>query len=339
MLRVSRQPILTILTEPVPNTRGGLFQRPAEYIKAVWHVASAMPSGSHLQYGGHPAVTRSLVSGLTRLGVNHRYNPRHRNQVGDVVIVLAGLSALTQAVEWKRKGQIRQLLAGPNLVVQSTDFEAAITAPEIDLCIVPCNWVRVAYEEDAQTLRGRIRVWPCGVDETYWSCKKRTEGTRHVLVYWKNAPQELCLGAERLLKELRWEPIRIVYGCYNSGQYKKALTQSTFAVFLSQSESQGIALAEAWAMDVPTLVWNPRELTYNGRRYSTVSACPYLSDATGAEWVALDELAQLVKSFPLHEVRFKPRSWVINNMTDTVAAANLLHIAQEAYPGARHMCG
>jgi hypothetical protein len=142
---------------------------------------------------------------------------------------------------------------------------------------------------------------------------------------------------EQLLRKLRWEPIRIIYGCYNSGQYKQALMQSTFAVFLSQSESQGIALAEAWAMDVPTLVWNPRELTYNGRRYSTVSACPYLSDATGAEWVALDELAQLVKSFPRHEAGFEPRSWVLNNMTDTVAAANLLHIVQEAYPGARHM--
>lgn len=255
------------------------------------------------------------------------------------MIVLAGFSALAQAVQWKRARQIRQLLAGPNLVVQSTDFEGAITAPEIDLCIVPCDWVRVAYEEDAQTLRGRIRVWPCGVDETYWSCKKRPKGTRHALVYWKNAPQELCLGAERLLKELRWEPIRITYGCYNSGQYKEALTQSTFAVFLSQSESQGIALAEAWAMDVPTLVWNPRELTYNGRRYSTVSACPYLSDATGAEWVALDQLAQLVKSFSVQGARFEPRSWVLNNMTDTVAAANMLHIVNEASPSARRIWG
>lgn len=337
MLRASRQ--LTILTEPVANTLGRFLQGPTEYMKAVWHFASAMPSGSHLQYGGHPAVTRSLVSGLTRLGVKHRYNPRHCNQVGDVVIVLSGLSALAQAVEWKRKGEIRQLVAGPNLVVQSTDFEAAITDPEIDLCIVPCDWVRVAYEEDAHTLRGRIRVWPCGVDETYWSCKERLEGARHALVYWKNAPQELCLGVERLLKALGWESIRIVYGCYSSGQYKEALMQSTFAVFLSQSESQGIALAEAWAMDVPTLVWNPRELTYNGRRYSTVSACPYLSDATGTEWVALDELEQLVKCLPLREARFEPRSWVLNNMTDTVAAVNLLHIVQEAYPGAGYRWG
>ena len=52
------------------------------------------------------------------------------------------------------------------------------------------------------------------------------------------------------------------------------------AVFMSRSESQGLALAEAWAMDVPTLVWQspPGE---PGSVFSLSDPAPYLTSDTG----------------------------------------------------------
>ena len=52
------------------------------------------------------------------------------------------------------------------------------------------------------------------------------------------------------------------------------------AVFLSSSESQGIALAEAWSMNVPTFVWNPKPKELNGRYFPSVDSAPYLTPET-----------------------------------------------------------
>ena len=52
------------------------------------------------------------------------------------------------------------------------------------------------------------------------------------------------------------------------------------AVFISRSESQGLALAEAWAMDVPTLVWQgpPGD---GGSLFNLSDPSPYLTSHTG----------------------------------------------------------
>jgi hypothetical protein len=87
---------------------------------------------------------------------------------------------------------------------------------------------------------------------------------------------------------------RLIYGNYKSADYKKLLSEVDLCVFFSPSESQGIALAESWASDVPTWVYERGFWTApNGDVYSSSSA-PYLTDYTGNFFTSINEFNDLI---------------------------------------------
>lgn len=316
-------PIITILTNPIRCQQKSVLS--FQYILSFFKDRVFKITRKN-KLGGHPAVTRSLLRGFQKIGADFNYNPWHINDVGKTVIVLSGIDALKQTIDWKRKGIINRLFAGPNLMVGSEEYDGILGSPEIDICLVPSDWVRIAYEEDLPVLRGRIRCWYAGVDEDYWQPSNFPNVSKHVAVYFKTESEEFCHKVETILKSYGWEPIRIVYGNYNNEQYKNILLKVKLAVFLSRSESQGIALAEAWAMNIPTLVWNTKELVRNGRKYSVVSACPYLSSNTGIEWSNIEELDGILHNLETNLNERNPRSWILQYMTDMICARNLLNI-------------
>jgi hypothetical protein len=278
---------------------------------------------------GHPSVTRSLTRGLKRIGNTYSLNPVSLRNVGRLCIVLSSIPALRQATEFRRNGRIRLLLAGPNLVVRSNEHGGILASPEIDACLVPSKWVATAYAEDAPALAGRIRVWYAGVDEAYWAPQGLREERRHALIYSKNVDDAIVRLAESALGRAGWSITRVAYGSYSKCKFRAALRESRFAVFLSPTESQGIALAEAWSMDVPTLVWQPRELVIGNKRYSEFSSGPYLNPETGALWTTGEELGRLLAHLPVLLSQFSPRAWIQRNMTDVHAARKLREIVDE----------
>lgn len=117
---------ITILTEPThesPMTHIGAFKR---YVKKILGCAQRGPS----------AVLRSLMNGLKGEGVDFNYNPKNGKDVGGVVIVLSHIEALREAIELKRSGKIKKLLAGPNLVNLPSDNLELVTHPLIDYYLV-----------------------------------------------------------------------------------------------------------------------------------------------------------------------------------------------------------
>ena len=158
----------------------------------------------------------------------------------------------------------------------------------------------------------------------YW--KPSAQECDCVLVYWKTENEQFYQSVEALLRKYRYTPVRIRYKFYDPQTYKNALNKAIFAVFISRSESQGIALAEAWSMNVPTLVWDPGELTYLGRVYSSVSASPYLTEDTGKSWKDLKELENVITKIP--SLQFCPRDWVLKNMSYEASTSALLSIIE-----------
>ena len=126
--------------------------------------------------------------------------------------------------------------------------------------------------------------------------------------------------------ELLGKTLRIVYGKYQKVEYKAALNLSDFAIFISRSETQGIALLEAWAMNIPTFIWDPHFMIYKERVYSQVSAAPYLSDQTGVEWFEPDQLKFIVNIWEKGGFKFSPRKQVIACFADKICAQSLLNL-------------
>ena len=270
-------------------------------------------------------VYQSLIEGLRLLHVPFNGNPPI-SQVGDVVIVLSGVDNLRKAIGWKQANRISCLLGGPNIMNRPCDYNYLFTSKEVDACLVPSDWIRIAYEEDASMLKGRVSCWPAGVDIEEWKPAQKKDNS--VVVYWKTGSEVLCQRVEGLLRKYKYVPIRVRYGSYNKATYKNILNKAKFAVFISRSESQGIALAEAWAMNVSTLAYDPGQLTYLGRRYSIVSSCPYLTEQTGKSWSNVQELETILKDFDSFAAQFNPRNWVVSHMSYEVSARKLINIIE-----------
>lgn len=276
----------------------------------------------------HAGVTNSLLRGLQDLDVDFNYNPRKIEDLGSTVIVLTNIDALLEAIKLKKSGKIKKLLAGPNLVVLPKEHNSILLDPAIDMCIVPSKWVKTAYLEEAPNLTNRIGIWPAGIDIQYWEPMHRLfqKNSKEVLVYWKTESEDFCKKIEHILQNYGWNPCRIKYGEYHPAIYKQLLDNSLFAVFISRTESQSLALLEAWAMDVPTLVWDPQPLNTHGRIYSAISACPYLTKYTGSRWETLQELELLVQNMSNQLQNFKPLNWVKKYMSNRVATKRLLSL-------------
>lgn len=278
-------------------------------------------------FGNGPgSVFRSLRAGLEQLGVNFNYNPKDIKDMGKIVIVLSSIEALKQAIELKKNKKVKKLLAGPNLVVFSSDFNHIIASPEIDICLVPSKQVAKLYINDEPTLINRTKICYAGVDENYWKPETNCLSSNNVLVYYKNSNNNLRKKVIILLKKYHWNPIHIKYGCYRPEEYKSALSISRFAVFLSNKESQGISLTESWSMNIPTIVWSPKKTIIQDRLIENYTTAPYLSDKTGVFWNKIDDLENILVDVCHHLQVFNPRRWVLENMTDTKSTKLLLRI-------------
>src|SRR4029077_7913349 len=116
----------------------------------------------------------------------------------------------------------------------------------------------------------------------------------------------------------------------SAAEYRTLLDQAAIGVFLSAFETQGIALAEAWAMDVPTLVWDPRgEAQWRRHTFTSRASAPYLTPAPGRLWRTLDELEPALRAAMADRAGFQPRRWVLAHMTDAICSAALLEIIRD----------
>jgi hypothetical protein len=244
-----------------------------------------------------------------------------------VVIVLSGISALKQAIRLKKKGRIKKLLAGPNLVNYPSDHKKIITSSQVDVCITPSIWTDSLYQKDCPDLIGRCQIWPAGVDVEYWI--PQTEIRKNlVLIYRKNTAGPIDSVepyVDWLIKNGNQVEV-LDCGNYSSGEYRDLLSRSKIMIGFVYSESQGLAWAEAWAMDVPTLIWgNSARLSLEHKEKSTA---PYISSHTG---LTFEDFESFKKSFFLCEDsdfgNFSPRKWVIENMSDQAVAKNFCKLA------------
>ncbi len=275
---------------------------------------------------GPSAVQRSVRAGLTRLGIRFNENPLPEESAR-IVYVPGGPDSLGRAIRWRREGLVDRILAGPNIVDDPDRADRILQASEVDVAIVASDWVRQFFAAVAPRLAPKLRVCPTGVDIDVW---RPSRGHRRVgLVYLKNSDTHDPTAIMDALAEVGLAPAMVRYGRYSAGEYRAVLDQARLAVFLSASETQGIALAEAWAMDVPTLVWNPRRPVPDWAVTVQSSSCPLLTPATGAEWVTLDELRALLARHDHAAETFGPREWTVENLSDLVCARRLLSIAFE----------
>ena len=330
------RPFLTVLTAPVPGTAQRLYQDLRSRVRPFVKPGAPLPNVS--AYPGHYALVRSVVDGLRAIRADFHFNPRRMSELARVVYAPAN-EALLQAAELKRQATIDYLVAGPVNALFTDECDGIVRRPEIDRLIVAHEWA-LDFFRDEPALVAKSRPCPCGVDADHWKPTARAE--KHIaLVYWKSGDEALCEQVEQIVRRCGLEPrrVRALHGehaLFNSDDYRRLLDQSVIGVFLSTFETQGLALAEAWSMDVPTVVWDPRgPAVWRGRLFESRSSAPYLTPATGVLWRTLDELEPALRGAIAARSAFRPREWVRANMTDAICSAALYDIIKDGAAGRR----
>ncbi|MBW8869060.1 MAG: hypothetical protein JF610_17310 [Acidobacteria bacterium] len=178
----------------------------------------------------------------------------------------------------------------------------------------------------APELADKLRVCAFGVDPDDWS-PTGTRRSNTIVLYQKDVTDDFTAVVEAAIRRTGAAATRVRYGAYTRDDFRAVLDVSRAAVFLSSFETQGLALAEAWAMDVRTLVWNPQADTeWRGHRFQAGSSAPYLTSATGLAWRTEAELDAALRHAASGHPAFTPRAWVLAHMTDAICAHRLYEI-------------
>lgn len=279
-------------------------------------------------YGGHHAVTRSVVEGIANARLPANYNPCLPSRLAERVHVLSGVQALRQMIRWKKRGWIKQLTCGPNVVVRASDFNSVLASPEIDAVFNHADWACQFWAIDHPKLRDRCICWGAGVDAEFW--KPKESATRdHILVFDKRRKDQDPRRVNPYVAHLQnmgWK-VDILTRCgrigYTLERFRGLLHRAALMVgFTVGSESQGIAWAEAWAADVPTLILQQKKNTYQGLKFCCNTA-PYLTQSTGAFFYDFNDFKCQFELWRNGKHVFSPREWVLAHMSDEVCARDL----------------
>lgn len=291
----------------------------------------------YLQYssaghtGGPTVVAKNLLSELRMRGdvAWTLLTPQTRLDANySAMWVVNGLNDLFWAIKHKESLGVGQLWAGPNLVVVPQEGRGLIGHPLIDKIIVPCEWPGKVYAQLMPSIAAKIVIWPVGIDTGYWSADECREKDL-ILIYDKgqtSLADELAAGLCTAQENVR----RITYGKYERKEYKALLNRSKMLVWLSASESQGIALLEALSMNVPGLCWKNSVWQYFSPElnivfeYDGATSAPYFSNECGAFF---KDAQDFFRQFPAFcRTQFSPRKYLFaNNLAigKTIAGAGL----------------
>ena len=297
-------------------------------IKILLHkLKSLRVAGRDSYYPGHKRVSEEVLEGLTEIGVEYNLDP-FLYENGSHYILLSHpnwLSVLSSSNGLMSADA--QVICGPN-VFHSLASECANELKKLNsIVLTPSDWVARNYEMQMPTLKGKIKVWPCGVNEDIWMPIKDSLIKKKVIIYRKHDGFDagFLKYVTDYLEKKSLMPVVIVYGEYTIDQWKEELSLSCCVIYLTSfTESQGIAQFEAWSMNVPIFVYYVEDCIVDDWLFEGASSSPYLSESSGKFWSSLDDLICLIDNLIEGKDTYSPRKYLLNGYTREIQTKKLL---------------
>lgn len=282
-------------------------------------------------YGGHYSVTRSLFDGFKEVGFqDYNYRPSLRS-IHKHVHVLSGIPALKYAIKLKEKGVIDKITAGPNIIgfPDSKGWEYLLDK-NVELVLFPSMNTTDFFCKYIPELRNKVRVFASGINANEF--KPKPMKRQYVLLYLKCVSSYWGDYISYILRKHGFVPYVIQYGSYTLDEYKGLLNKSLFMISISKHDTQGLYLAEAWAMDCPTVCYNscfssfPTTKTINE---GSQLGSPYVCGKNGVVFNSIEQLEYILIQYKTGNILWRPRKWVLENMTDAICSQKFLDLVLE----------
>lgn len=184
-----------------------------------------------------------------------------------------------------------------------------------------------------------INQIPFPIDLVKFDIDKNINKDLDCLVYFKNRELDILIKLKKILdkKKLNYK----IYNCailYNEEDYINDLHKTKFMIVLDGFETQGFALQEAMACNIPLLVYNCEDLKnmHGDLKYylNTIekwknvnikcTSIPYWSNECGIVTNNLNDLLNSIDNMLINYNKFFPRNYIINTLSPKICIDNLL---------------
>jgi hypothetical protein len=287
------------------------------------------------QCSGHRRVFLNLRAGLERLGISYRVNDYgYAKRNPSALACIIGKPCVLDRMEWNNP-----ILFGASGYSHPVDDPCLLNRLAIKKILVPGPWMQVMCKP---FWGDSVEAWPVGIDTELWrpAEDKRVDVLLYDKVRWEHDRYEDSLiGPIRShLQGHGHSFIELRYGFYRESAFRAALAQCRAMIFLCEHETQGIAYQQALSCGVPILAWDrggywqdpsyyPHKVTFD-----PVSSVPYWDERCGTTFKDASAFSDAWSHFweDVRSQRFRPRNYVLENLTLEKCARQYWSIAQDA---------
>jgi glycosyltransferase involved in cell wall biosynthesis len=308
---VDRDP--SAMTTPIPEVPISNVRRPGRVLNST--VVTTDKSAVGLFYdnvstkmSGCYKLSVNLIAGLTQLKI-----PFHANRLTPVLNgCLQGCSLFQFSV------LPPNTLIGPEIMVLPTEKPGYFRT--WTNWVQPSDWCVNYFKEFPTTKNNRIFSWPVGIDTDKFNLNGRGDFTYDCFLYYKDVTNQvtpqILSKVEAQLSKLNLRYTVLKYGKYKEPDFMNIIKKSKFGIFLTGTESQGIAYMEALSMGCPLYIMDTNEFVYEKYKYvhDSVSSAPYFSEECGMKVKGYD-LGDAFQTFLGSLSSYDPRAYIISNHT------------------------
>jgi hypothetical protein len=281
-------------------------------------------------------VLDNLIKGLDLNGIKYTFNEpigKHKfNWIHDDPAGVIEASLLDKPV-----------IIGPNVVELPKDLPIFIKKlSKNSIYLHPSKWPMKIWKWEGYD-QTKLKSWPVGIDTEKFS-KVNSENNHKVLLYFKQRDKKLLEKAKEIIRKNNLHFLLIEYGKYFEQDYITALNEAKFGIWLGCTESQGIGLQEALATNLPLIVLDSTSLFENAikpkksrfkketfKKLNSIktSSAPYFDKRCGIKIDNISELDNAIKELSFKFNDYKPREYILENLTIIKSAELFLDFFKE----------
>ena len=232
----------------------------------------------------------------------------------------------------------KPVLVGPNTAVLPRDLpKLRKKLPNGSIYLHPSPWCvevwrYLGFDEVS------LEYWATGIDTDEFGKVDRANKSK-ILIYFKQRDLKLLEQTREILNSLGLEYTVIHYGYYKESEYKKALEECRFGIWIGCSESQGIGLQEALSTNLPLIVFDAKSIfdtvAVDSKNYFAykfpktlkqikATSAPYFDERCGVKIYEMKKLKEAILHMNENIDKFNPRKYIEENLSLEKSAKRLV---------------
>ena len=236
--------------------------------------------------------------------------------VEDYDVIYSPSIAFEDVAKYKHK----RFIFGPHFSIFPNENQMKqITFPHCAY-IQPSAWACNSWIKEQCCKNVQMKIMPFGVDCNKYKQTVPIQERKKIMIYFKSRRQEELAFVTNYLTLNNMEYSIFYHGIeYEELDFLKFLQKAKFGIWIGSHESQGFALEETLASNVPLFVWNVTSMNQeqNERKYENIPATsiPYWDPRCGEVITNVNDFVQIFQVFLNKLYMYEPRQYILESVS------------------------